>query len=82
MIETMKVYGRNNYKVPYLGKHKLERKGQLPLTLHCDSTLIDQAKRLVSKQQSKVVTYFETKLKENLVTYFETEGLYFIGERE
>jgi hypothetical protein len=50
MIETMKVYGGNNYKVPHLGKHKLEREGQLPLTLHCDSTLVDQAKRLVSKQ--------------------------------
>jgi hypothetical protein len=75
MIETMKVYGGNNYKVPLLGKHKLEREGQLPLTLHCDSTLVDQAKRLVSKQESKVVTYFETKLKANLVTYFETEGV-------
>jgi hypothetical protein len=52
MIETMKVYGGNNYKVLYLGKHKLEREGQLPLTLYndCDSTLVDQAKRLVSKQ--------------------------------
>jgi hypothetical protein len=34
MIETMKVYGGNNYKVPHLGKHKLEQEGQLPLTLH------------------------------------------------
>jgi hypothetical protein len=49
MIETMKVYGGNNYKVPHLEKHKLEQEGQLPLTLHCDFTLIDQAKQLVSK---------------------------------
>jgi hypothetical protein len=50
IIETMKVYGGNDYKVPPLGKHKLEREGQLPLTLHCDSTLVDEAKRLVPKQ--------------------------------
>jgi hypothetical protein len=51
MIEMMKVYEETtNYKVPHLGKHKLEREGQLPLTLHCDSTLVDQAKRLVLKQ--------------------------------
>jgi hypothetical protein len=46
----MKVYGGNNYKVPHLGKHKLEREGQLLLILHCDSTIGDQVKRLVSKQ--------------------------------
>jgi hypothetical protein len=50
MIETMKVYGGNNYKVPHLGRHKLELEGQLPLTLYHDSTSVDQAKRLVSKQ--------------------------------
>jgi hypothetical protein len=50
MIETMKVYGGNNYKVPHLGKHKLEQEGQLPFLLHCDFTLVDQVKRLVSKQ--------------------------------
>jgi hypothetical protein len=48
MIETMKVYGGNNYKVPNLGKDKLEQEGQLLLTLHCDSTLVDQAKELAS----------------------------------
>jgi hypothetical protein len=50
MIETMKVYGGNNYKVPHLEKHKLKREGQLSLTLYRDSTIVDQAKRLVSKQ--------------------------------
>jgi hypothetical protein len=50
MIEMMKVYGGDNYKVLHLGKKKLEREGQLLLTLHCDSTLVDQAKRLISKQ--------------------------------
>jgi hypothetical protein len=50
MIEMMKVYGGNNYKVPHLGKHKLEREGQLPLTLYRDSTLVDQAKQLISNQ--------------------------------
>jgi hypothetical protein len=64
----MKVYGRNNYKVPHLGKHKLEQEGQLSLTLYSNSTLVNQAKRLVSKQYSKGITYFETKLKANLVT--------------
>jgi hypothetical protein len=75
MIEIMKVYGGNNYKMPHYGKYKLEREGQLPLTLHCDSTLVDQAKQLVSKQYTKVITYFETKLKANLVTYFDMEGV-------
>jgi hypothetical protein len=75
MIETMKVYGGNNYKVPHLGKYKLEQERQLSLTLYRDSNLVDQAKRLVSKQYSKVVTYFGTKLKANLDTYFETEGV-------
>jgi hypothetical protein len=46
----MKVYGGKTYKVPHLGEHKLEREGQLPLTLYRDSTLVDQAKRLVAKQ--------------------------------
>ena len=41
--------------------------------------LVDQVKRLVSKQWSKVVIYFETKLKANLVTYFETEGMQLVG---
>jgi hypothetical protein len=50
MIEVMNVYMGNNYKVLHLGKHKLEREGQLLLSLHCDSTLVDQAKRLVSMQ--------------------------------
>jgi hypothetical protein len=36
--------------VPHLGKHKLEQEGQLPFLLHCDFTLVDQVKRLVSKQ--------------------------------
>jgi hypothetical protein len=44
MIETMKAYEGNNYKVPHLEKYKLEWEGQLLLTLHCDSTLVDQAK--------------------------------------
>jgi hypothetical protein len=46
----MKVYGGNNYEVPHLGKHKVEQEGQLSLTLHFDSTLVDQAKQLISKQ--------------------------------
>lgn len=33
MIECMTVKGGNNYKVPHMGKEKLERKGLLPLNL-------------------------------------------------
>jgi hypothetical protein len=41
----MKVYGGNNYKVSHLGKHKLEREGQLLLILQCDSTFVDQSNK-------------------------------------
>ncbi|XP_059638664.1 uncharacterized protein LOC132280930 [Cornus florida] len=36
MIETMKVYRGNNYKLPCMGKDQLKRNGNLPSQLHCD----------------------------------------------
>ncbi|XP_071699553.1 uncharacterized protein [Rutidosis leptorrhynchoides] len=41
MKEIMKVHGGNNYKIPHIGKSRLERQGNLPLHIGCDQDLID-----------------------------------------
>lgn len=43
MIETIKVGGGNNYKMPHMGKERLEREGNLPETLPCDIGLVAAA---------------------------------------
>ncbi|KAH7847713.1 hypothetical protein Vadar_029412 [Vaccinium darrowii] len=35
MVEVMKVYGGINYKVPHMGKNRLERNGNLPIHIQC-----------------------------------------------
>ena len=42
MIETMKVMGCNRYKLPHMGKERLERAGTLPVTLECDWGLLSE----------------------------------------
>lgn len=44
MIEVMKVYGGNNYKLPHMGKLRLLREdGTLPSQLQCDQTIVENA---------------------------------------
>ncbi|KAK8556340.1 hypothetical protein V6N12_002747 [Hibiscus sabdariffa] len=43
MIEIMKVNGGNNYKLPHIGKQKMERNGELPIQLHCDQVIVQEA---------------------------------------
>lgn len=40
MIETMKVQGSNHYKIPHAQKARLERMGQLPCRMKCDTALV------------------------------------------
>ena len=42
MKEILKVNGGNNYRIPHIGKGRLERQGSLPLTIDCEHNLIDQ----------------------------------------
>ncbi|KAM3233256.1 hypothetical protein P3L10_018615 [Capsicum annuum] len=49
MTEVMKDNGGNNYKVPHLSKNGLERKDNLPLQLHCDIDIVNQAAALLQQ---------------------------------
>jgi hypothetical protein len=39
MVETMKMLGSNNYKVPHMGKEKMRKRGILPTQIECDKLL-------------------------------------------
>ena len=43
MKEILKVQGGNNYRIPHIGKNRLERQGNLPLQIECEESLIDEA---------------------------------------
>ncbi|RHY18035.1 hypothetical protein DYB32_010448 [Aphanomyces invadans] len=43
LVETLKLFGGNGYKVPYMSKHKEERKGMLPENVLCPSEVFDAA---------------------------------------
>ncbi|KAK8631061.1 hypothetical protein V6N13_079825 [Hibiscus sabdariffa] len=43
MIEIMKVNGGNNYKLPHIGKQRMERNGELPIQFHCDQAIVQEA---------------------------------------
>jgi len=43
MVEALKVKGSNNYKLPHIGKKRLERLGLLPDVLKVDQQIIDDA---------------------------------------
>ncbi|XP_050207663.1 uncharacterized protein LOC126657082 [Mercurialis annua] len=45
MLEVMKDFGGNNYKVPHMNKHKLIRDGQLPQNLECSDEILNQTRR-------------------------------------
>ncbi|XP_022042259.2 uncharacterized protein LOC110944923 [Helianthus annuus] len=56
MKEIMKVRGGNNYKIPHIGKGKLERQGNLPLQIECDENLIYEALSYLSHGHEEKVT--------------------------
>jgi hypothetical protein len=41
--ETMKVHGSNKFKIPHMKKGGLERLGLLPLQVHCEATIVNEA---------------------------------------
>ncbi|KAF7142432.1 hypothetical protein RHSIM_Rhsim05G0202400 [Rhododendron simsii] len=43
MVEVMKVYGGNNYKLPHMGKGQLVRVGNLPSHTQCDRDVVENA---------------------------------------
>ena len=43
MIEVIKVYGGNNYKLPHMGKNQLMRDGNLPIQLQCELDIVKKA---------------------------------------
>lgn len=43
MVEVMKSYGGNHYKIPHMGKHRLTREGNLPIQLQCESDVVENA---------------------------------------
>ena len=43
MIEVIKDFRGNNYKLPHMGKEKLEKQGPLPLQLECGPDIIERA---------------------------------------
>ncbi|XP_050233452.1 uncharacterized protein LOC126681939 [Mercurialis annua] len=44
MVEVMKVYGGNNYKIPHMKKHSLMRKGELKECVEFDNEVLIQAR--------------------------------------
>ena len=48
MVEVLKVFGGNNYKIPHISKQKLIRNGQLPNCIECDSQVLNEAKAALS----------------------------------
>ncbi|KAL4580311.1 hypothetical protein LXL04_016501 [Taraxacum kok-saghyz] len=43
MKEIIKIRGGNNYRIPHIGKSRLERQGNLPIQIECEESLIDEA---------------------------------------
>ncbi|XP_019196986.1 PREDICTED: uncharacterized protein LOC109191356 isoform X2 [Ipomoea nil] len=52
MVEVMKKFGGNNYKLPHINKQKLAREGLLPTTISCDPELLIEA--ISSLQQESI----------------------------
>lgn len=50
MVMTMKENGGINYKLPHMGKEKLERAGELPLVIDVDNQLVENVKAFISTQ--------------------------------
>lgn len=50
MLEVIKSFGNNTYKLPHISKAQLSRIGELPLTLNCDVVDVQQAVAFLQTQ--------------------------------
>lgn len=50
MLEVIKSFGNNTYKLPHIGKDQLSRTGRLPLTMNCDVVDVQQAVAFLQTQ--------------------------------
>ena len=48
MKEAMKIEGTNKYKIRHINKKGLEIRGQLPLQIACEASIIEEAKSLLA----------------------------------
>ncbi|KAF0715982.1 Aste57867_3084 [Aphanomyces stellatus] len=65
LVETMRVFGDNTYKVPHLAKAKNERKGALPDNVTCPRTTFDTAKTALAAVDEGVMELkFQSELRE------------------
>ena len=51
MKEIMKFKGDNDYKIPHMGKDRLEREGTLPLQIRCESDLVNDVVAYLEEQE-------------------------------
>ena len=51
MVEILRNFGGNNYKIPHINKQKLISNGQLPICIECDSQVLNEAKEAVCERQ-------------------------------
>lgn len=49
MIESMKVLGGNNYKVPHMGKARSARNGNLRIQIECDAEFIENVRNYINQ---------------------------------
>jgi hypothetical protein len=47
MLEIIKVKGANNYKLPHMGKAKLQHTENLPISLMCDYEILHNAQQVL-----------------------------------
>jgi hypothetical protein len=50
MIEVMKDKGGIGYKIPHMGKEKMQREGRLPMALRCDGELYKKTLEIIAGQ--------------------------------
>ena len=65
LIETIKVFGDNSYKLPHLSKEKHARKGQLPENLLCpDDVYHDAMAKLAELDRTDIAQVFDDEVRE------------------
>ena len=43
MVEVIKVFGGNNYKIPHISKSRMMHDGSLPVQVSCDVDVVREA---------------------------------------
>ncbi|ETV70494.1 hypothetical protein H257_14149 [Aphanomyces astaci] len=65
LVETLKLFGDNAYKVPHMSKEKEERKGMLPQNVSCPRDVFEAAKvRLDGVSYAKLDCFLAAELEE------------------